>query len=66
VTQGLDRLPQPAGLEAKALARIGATPNMRLACQTRPTADINIVPLLAADANAVDGTVSGASRAASG
>jgi adenylate cyclase len=59
VTQGLDRLPQPAGLEAKALARIGATPNMRLACQIRPTADINIVPLLAADANAVDGTVSG-------
>ena len=32
---------------------------MRLACQIRPTADINIVPLLAADANAVDGTVSG-------
>jgi adenylate cyclase len=30
-----------------------------LACQIRPTADINIVPLLAADANAVDGTVSG-------
>jgi adenylate cyclase len=59
VTQGLDRLPEPAGLEAKALARIGATPNMRLACQIRPTADINIVPLLAADANAVDGTVSG-------
>lgn len=57
VTQGLDRLPEPAGLEAKALARIGATPNMRLACQIRPTADINIVPLLAADA--VDGTVSG-------
>jgi adenylate cyclase len=59
VTQGLDRLPEPAGLEAKALAHIGATPNMRLACQIRPTADINIVPLLAADANAVDGTVSG-------
>jgi adenylate cyclase len=59
VTQGLDRLPEPAGPEAKALARIGATPDMRLACQIRPTADINIVPLLAADANAVDGTVSG-------
>jgi adenylate cyclase len=51
VTQGLDRLPEPAGLEAKALARIGATPDMRLGCQIRPTADINIVPLLAADAN---------------
>jgi adenylate cyclase len=59
VTQGLDRLPEPAGLEAKALARIGATPEIRLACQIRPTADTTIVPLLAADANAVDGTVSG-------
>jgi adenylate cyclase len=59
VTRGLDRLPPPAGLEAKALARIGATPHMRLACQIRPTADIGIMPLLAADANAVDGAVKG-------
>ena len=33
VTKGLDRLPAPAGQEAKALSRIGATPGMRLACQ---------------------------------
>jgi adenylate cyclase len=46
-------------LEAKALARIGATPGMRLACQIRPTADISIMPLLAADASAAEGMVRG-------
>jgi adenylate cyclase len=59
VTKGLDRLPEPAGLEAKALSRIGATSGMRLACQIRPSADIAVMPLLAADANAADGTVRG-------
>jgi adenylate cyclase len=59
VTKGLDRLPAPAPLEAKALARIGATPDMRLACQIRPTADIAVMPLLAADAAAADGAVRG-------
>jgi adenylate cyclase len=59
VTKGLDRLPAPIGLEAKALARIGATPGTRLACQIRPNADIAVMPLLAADANAADGTVRG-------
>jgi len=59
VTNGLDRLPAPSGLEAKALSRIGATPGMRLACQIRPTADISVMPLLAADATAADGTVRG-------
>ena len=59
VTKGLDRLPEPAGLEAKALSRIGATPGMRLACQIRPIADIAVMPLLTADANAADGAVRG-------
>ncbi|HXW41442.1 MAG TPA: adenylate/guanylate cyclase domain-containing protein [Xanthobacteraceae bacterium] len=59
VTKGLDRLPEPAGLEAKALARIGATPGMRLACQIRPTADLAVLPLLAADAGAADGALRG-------
>src|SRR5271169_894109 len=59
VTKGLDQLPDAAGLEAKALARIGATPGMRLACQIRPTADIAVMPLLAADANAADGAARG-------
>ena len=59
VTKGLDRLPAPAGLEAKALAKIGATAGTRLACQIFPTSDISIMPLLAADASAVDGTTRG-------
>jgi len=59
VTKGLDRLPAASGLEAIALERIGGTPGMRLACQVRPTADIAVMPLLAADASAIDGTVRG-------
>ena len=59
VTKGLDRLPAASGLEAVALERIGGTPGMRLACQIRPTADIAVMPLLAADASAIDGSVRG-------
>ena len=59
VTKGLDRLPAASGLEAAALDRIGGTPGMRLACQIRPTADIAVMPLLAADAGAIDGSVRG-------
>jgi len=59
VTKGLDRLPAPSGLESKALAKIGATAGTRLACQISPTSDISIVPLLAADASASDGTTRG-------
>jgi adenylate cyclase len=59
VTKGLDQLPEPSGLEARALARIGATPGMRLACQICPTADISVMPLLVAEAGAADGTVRG-------
>ena len=59
VTNGLASLPEPTGLEAKALSRIEAHPGLRLACQIRPTADISIMPLLAADAGAADGTVRG-------
>ena len=54
-----DRLPAPAGLEAAALARIGATQGVRLACQLRPRTDISVTPLLAADASATDGLVRG-------
>jgi adenylate cyclase len=59
VTKGLDELPEPSTLEAKALSRIGASAGMRLACQIRPTADIAIMPVLAADASAADGTTRG-------
>ena len=59
VTKGLDQLPAPSGLEATALARISASPGMRLACQIRPSADIAVMPLLAAEAGAADGRLRG-------
>ena len=39
------------------LARIGATPEIRLACQVRPTHDVAVVPLLPASAGPADGRV---------
>ena len=59
VTEGQEQLPPPSGLEAKALAKIGATEGTRLACQISPTSDISIVPLLPADASAADGATRG-------
>ena len=59
VVSGQAELPEPAGLEAAALARIGATAGVRLACQIRPTADISVTPLLAANSSAADGLVRG-------
>jgi adenylate cyclase len=59
VTKGVDELPAPSTLEAKALSRIGASPGMRLACQIRPTTDIAVMPVLAADASAADGAARG-------
>jgi adenylate cyclase len=59
VVSGLGELPEPAGLEAAALARIGAVEGVRLACQIRPGSDISVTPLLAADASAADGLVRG-------
>jgi adenylate cyclase len=59
VTKGLDRLPAASGLEAAALVRIGASPGTRLACQIHPTSDISVMPLLAADAGAIDGALRG-------
>jgi adenylate cyclase len=55
VVDGLEALPEPAGLEAAALARIGATEGVRLACQLRPTSNITVLPLLTADASAQHG-----------
>ncbi|GAC1574290.1 MAG: adenylate/guanylate cyclase domain-containing protein [Sphingomicrobium sp.] len=59
VTRGLDDLPGPEAPEAKALARIDAAPGIRLACQICPTSDISVMPLLATDASAADGSVKG-------
>lgn len=57
VTDGLAALPEPQGLEAMALSRIGASDGIRLACQLRPTSDISVLPLLTADATATYGLI---------
>ena len=48
VGHGAEALSHPSAEELKVLARIGAPPNVRLACQTRPAADVEITPLLVA------------------
>lgn len=39
-------LPRPSASELRVLQRIGAPPDVRLACQLRPTADVSVFPLL--------------------
>jgi adenylate cyclase len=39
-------LPPPNADEARTLARVGAAPDVRLACQLRPAGDIAVTPLL--------------------
>jgi len=51
---GLDALPPPSADEARVLRRIGAPPNVRLACQIRPTADMQVFPLLPPHVEPVD------------
>ena len=46
--KGIDHLPPPDLHEAKVLARVGAPPNVRLACQIRPSRDLEVTPLLPA------------------
>jgi adenylate cyclase len=59
VTRGSDALAAPSDIESRALARIGAAPRVRLACQVRPTADISVLPLLGADAVAAESIARG-------
>jgi adenylate cyclase len=47
--------PPPDEAEARVLARLGVPPDVRLACQLRPTSDLLVVPLLPATATAADG-----------
>jgi adenylate cyclase len=48
IVHGLAGLPVASPAEARVLRRVGAPPNVRLACQLRPPADIAVVPLLPA------------------
>jgi adenylate cyclase len=55
IVQGLEALPPASPEELRVLGRVGAPPNVRLACQLRPTRDLSLVPLLPANATAKDG-----------
>lgn len=48
VTAGLETLPPPAPAERATLNRIHAAPDIRLACQLRPLADLAVAPVLSA------------------
>ena len=50
ITQGAERLPPANESELRVLKRVGASPNVRLACQLRPTHDLAVIPLLPATA----------------
>lgn len=49
VGRGRDRLPEPASSEARVLKRIQARPDVRLACQLRPSHTLQVTPLVAVD-----------------
>ncbi|HTO81921.1 MAG TPA: adenylate/guanylate cyclase domain-containing protein [Methylomirabilota bacterium] len=46
ISEGLKRLSAASEAERRVLDRVGAPPNVRLACQTRPLAAVSVVPLL--------------------
>ncbi len=57
-----NQLPAPTSLEKKVLERINAAPNVRLACQLRPSQDLAITPLLPVAIGAGNVTRSGNAR----
>ena len=57
IADGKDLLPHPSTFEAGALQRIGAPPNVRLACQLRPISDVAVFPLVPWSIGPTDGLV---------
>jgi adenylate cyclase len=57
VEEGLALLPPPAGVEAKTLGSISATPDVRLACQIRPRSALTVQRLVSPQSAAVRGRV---------
>ncbi len=51
----MDNLPKASESEQKVLRRVGAAPDVRLACQTRPSEDLSVTPLLPPNASPRDG-----------
>tara|TARA_R110002110_G_scaffold88584_7_gene230832 strand:- start:4109 stop:5764 length:1656 start_codon:yes stop_codon:yes gene_type:complete len=66
VNAGFEKLNEPNEIEARALARIGAEPSVRLACQLTPVSDVELTPMLPPNTSAADarrpGGVSGHER----
>lgn len=46
IGSGAEALPPPSLEEKRVLDRVGAPPNQRLACQTRPGSDLEVTPVL--------------------
>ena len=46
VAHGLEALPPPSEAERRVLARVGAAPDVRLACQAHPVRDVTVTPLV--------------------
>jgi adenylate cyclase len=63
VSRGFDGVPEPRPDEARVLERVGAPPNVRLACQLRPTRDVSVAPVLPPSASARDGRPAPSARA---
>ncbi|MCZ6588661.1 MAG: adenylate/guanylate cyclase domain-containing protein [Alphaproteobacteria bacterium] len=61
VNSDLAALPEPSDAELKVLRRVKAAPDVRLACQLRPTDDISVTPLLPPNASPRDGFAKAAS-----
>ena len=62
IGDGFATLAAPSAMEAQALARIEAPPNVRLACQTRPRKDVSVIPLLPPAADAATARRPGTAR----
>ena len=52
IIHGLESVPTASESELRVLQRVGAPPNVRLACQLRPTQNIAVIPVLPARAQA--------------
>ena len=59
VGTAIEHLPKADVTEARALSRVNAEPEVRLACQCRPRHDLSIVPLLPPTATARDANRTG-------
>ena len=64
IDRGAESLPAPSQAELRVLRRVGAAPSVRLACQTRPTGDVMVAPLIApiTTAGALDAAGASAGR----